>query len=284
MVQDLIAPWRRHLPLLTGHGNWGSQAGDPPAGWDYTEISLSPYGELAIAAENGLLGPVPLGLVDGSWYRGGLQPPYLPQAMLGALRDRDPVNLAPAPPTGGRVSGDLNGLAAGRLVQVTLSSTVHTERMQQKPMRPPPAPSSTEGGWHLSTGPHPDPGGDRVIITETPYGVAINDLVNELAGRTQPHDGESSMPRRYLSGEPHLALRPAAPVIDVRDESDRSGVRVLALLRPDADPEEAHAWLLAATSARRTLDALLPAPLATLIASWDAGDSTGLKALTALVT
>ena len=62
----LIGPWRRHLPLVRGNGNWGSQGGDPPADPEYTEVGLTGYGALALAAEDGSVGPVPLGLIDGS--------------------------------------------------------------------------------------------------------------------------------------------------------------------------------------------------------------------------
>jgi len=54
MLVDLLAPWRRHLTLVRGVGNWGSQHGDPPADPEYTEVGLTPYGQLALAAEDGL--------------------------------------------------------------------------------------------------------------------------------------------------------------------------------------------------------------------------------------
>jgi len=110
---DLIAPWRRQLPLVRGDGNWGSQGGDPPADPEYTEVGLTRYGEFALAAEEGSLGPVPLGLIDGSWYRGGQQPPYEPRAVLQALRHGDAAGLVPTPPTGGHVSGNFTAWPRG---------------------------------------------------------------------------------------------------------------------------------------------------------------------------
>jgi hypothetical protein len=65
-------PWQLHLPLLDARGNHGSQHGDPAADARYTEVWLSRVGALALAAERAEVGPVPLGLIDGS--------PYLPYA------------------------------------------------------------------------------------------------------------------------------------------------------------------------------------------------------------
>jgi hypothetical protein len=229
---DLIAPWRRHLPLVRGDGNWGSQGGDPPADPEYTEVGLTGYGALALATEDGSVGPVPLGLIDGSWYRGGPQPPYDPRAMLRALRHRDAAGLVPTPPTGGRVSGNLIDLAAGRPARLTVSATVVIEHCE---------------------------GGDRVVVTEVPYGVTIDDAVHELI-----------RPRR-------------GPIVDVCDHSSDRGVRVICPLQEGVDLEEACRWVLSTRSLSVAIDSILPAPIDRLIADWDAGDGSGLAALADLL-
>ena len=86
VLTDLVVPWRLHLPLLEGRGNLGSQYGDPPADATYTEVQLSAVGALAVAAERGELGPVPLGLIEGSLYRGGGVPPFDPGRVIAALQ------------------------------------------------------------------------------------------------------------------------------------------------------------------------------------------------------
>lgn len=62
VLQDLGSSWRFHLPLFDLLGNWGSVAGDPMADPGYTEVRLSPLGELALACEEHKVGPVPIGL------------------------------------------------------------------------------------------------------------------------------------------------------------------------------------------------------------------------------
>ena len=72
---DLARPWVVLLPLIDGHGNFGSPdypAADPR----YTECRLSPAGMLAVAAERAHIPPLPIGLINGTHYRGGTQPSF----------------------------------------------------------------------------------------------------------------------------------------------------------------------------------------------------------------
>lgn len=85
-------PWSRHLPLVVWVGNWGSRGGDTPADARYTLLGLSAFGVLALAVERGEVGPIPLGLVDGT------------------------------------VTGDLDGLAAGRPARLVLGSVLAPEQ------------------------------------------------------------------------------------------------------------------------------------------------------------
>ena len=283
-VADLLAPWRRHLPLLTGEGNWGSPVGDPPADPEHTGVGLSPYGELALAAEAGTTGPVPLGLVDGSWYRGGRRPPFPPLAVLAALRRRDGSDLHPRPPTGGTVTGDLDGLAAGRPVRLVVTATAEVVRSGRQPEHPRGAPADVPGlpgGWAVAAGRRVDPGGDRVVVTEVPYGITVDEVAEELTSRAhRERSGDPEPRRRHLAGATPRPPRAPGPVVDVVDRTDaRHGVRVVCRVRPDADPEEARRWVLSTRRLRVGLDAALPAPLPALVTSWDAADGSGLAAL-----
>ena len=107
LLQDLAAPWRLHLPLLDGEGNWGSQQGDPPADARCTEVRLTAVGALALAAERDEVGPVPLALIEGSLYRDGPVPPFDPARVVRALQSGDGDAGGPVLPTGGTVEGDL---------------------------------------------------------------------------------------------------------------------------------------------------------------------------------
>lgn len=81
----LAQPWLTPLPLLDGRGNWGSPGNDPPADAGYTECRLSPAGRAAVDAERGTGPPVPLGLVNGSTFRGGVRPPFDPARVAAAV-------------------------------------------------------------------------------------------------------------------------------------------------------------------------------------------------------
>lgn len=279
---DLIAPWRRHLPLVRGDGNWGSQEGDPPADPEYTEVGLTRYGELALAAEEGSIGPVPLGLIDGSWYRGGQHPPYDPRAVLQALQHRDAAGLLPAPPTGGRVSGNLTDLAAGRPAHVTVSATAIIERREPAPVKSPEAPPGAKGAWVIWTTPRHKLGGDRVVVTEIPYGVSIDDAVNDLLYRSRAPLGDPPVPDdRPNAGPP--GRPPRGPIEEVCDHSSDRGTSVICLIQDGADREEARRWVLSTPSLSVNIDSILPAPIDRLIADWDAGDGSGLTALADLI-
>ncbi len=152
MLVDLAAPWRLHLPLIDGRGNWGSQHDDSWAEACYTELRLSRVGVLALAAEQGDVGPIPLGLIEGTLARDGAIPPFAPEAVLAALSAgvADDASAGPVvTPSGGTIEGDLAGLLAGEQVTLTLGCTILEE-----------------------------PG--RLVITELPFGVTVETVHEHL--------------------------------------------------------------------------------------------------------
>ncbi|WP_295694495.1 hypothetical protein [Lapillicoccus sp.] len=301
LLADLAVPWRRHLPLVDGVGNWGSRSGDSPADARYTLTGLTAFGLLALAADRGEVGPVPLGLVDGTWWHGGLQPPYPPLDVLRALRTRDTSGLVPCPVTGGTVAGDLEGLAAGRPTRLVLGSVLVPEQaVRYTPGMPPPG---VEGGWWIGDAtplPVSDPtasGGiptdvegpasvDQLVVTEVPYGVDVDEVTRLLDERIrQEHGGVDGNQLHYdlgamLPGPPI----PLGPLDRVQDETTgRDGLRIVCVLRESADPEAARERVLSTWPLTITVDARLPAPLTDLVTGWDAGDGSGLSALERLL-
>ncbi|MFC6237919.1 hypothetical protein [Longivirga aurantiaca] len=137
-------PWSVHLPLVELLGNAGSRDAGP-ADPEQVDVRLSPVGALALASERQEVGPVPLGLVEGTLFRGGAHPPYDPASVVGALLAGRADLGPPALPTGCEISGDLAGLRAGREVTLTVDSTIRAE------------------GGHL-------------VITAIPYGVGPEQL------------------------------------------------------------------------------------------------------------
>lgn len=253
MLVDLIAPWRLHLPLLDGLGNFGSQHGDTPADARYTEVRLSPVGALALAAERGQVGPVPLGLIEGSLYRDGPIPPFNPIRMLAALTSHGLDAGPPTMPTGGTVEGDLEGLVAGLPTRLVLGSTIAQE-----------------------------PG--QLVITEVPLGVTINEIALQLHNRMKLI-GEQG-PTKYLAADRtvHAGVPAPAPIRDIRDESSgRTGIRVVASLAPLASLEQARAWIKSVWPVTIHVDCQLPAPMSHILATWERGDGSGLRELDALI-
>lgn len=248
LIADLGAAWRLHLPLLDCNGNWGGQSGDPPADARYTEVRLSPIGSLALAAERQELGPVPLGLIEGSLYRGGPVPPFGPAGVLGALRFGAADAGPPVLPTGGQVNGQVEALLAGKPARLQLSCTIEDEISRR--------------GWR------------QLVITEVPLGVPTDRVVHQLQSRSA-----TRRPRTTFDG---TTLPPAEipPIADVHDEtSGREGIRIVCVLRPDAERDDAERWIRSVWPVSTYVDCQLPAPMSEQLNGWDSGDGSGLRAM-----
>ena len=240
---DLGVPWRRHLPLVELYGHVGSVTGDPPAAAEHVEVRLADHGVLALAAERGEVGPLPLGLVEGTWVAGGPVPPFDPAAVVGALLAGAPDAGPPAPPGGGTVEGDVAGLLNGASVRLTVGCTIRPE-------------------------------GGNLVITEIPLGVpggrVFESIVDRAMKFTEGADGRSGVPVR----------RRGSPVVGVLDETTpHDGVRILLQLTDRADLLLARDWLRGVWPVTVELEASLPAPMPERLRSWDRGDGSGLRAL-----
>lgn len=249
VLADLVVPWRLHLPLLQGWGNFGSQHGDPAADARYTQVRLSAVGALAVAAERGEVGPVPLGLVEGSLYRGGAVPPFDPRRVVEALQTGSRSAGPPSLPTGGLVSGPVDALLAGRRARLQLGCAIVQE-----------------------------PG--RLVITRVPLGVDVDRVQQSVASRSR---WRARAFRDHVPEADRDPL-PPTPVRDVQDETSmRTGVRLVCALADGADPAEAEAWLRQAWPVTTEVDCRLPAPMSRRLREWDRGDGSGLAALAALL-
>jgi hypothetical protein len=251
LLQDLALPWRLHLPLLDPGGNWGSRQGDPAASARSTEVRLSEVGALALVAERHEVGPVPLGLIEGTLYRGGPVPPFAPARVLDALTSGGADAGHPAMPTGGIVAGGVSALLAGRRARLVLGSTIVRE-----------------------------PG--QLVITEIPMGVTVDELREQLSSQVR---GQSSIRfADYLPDAVNDRVDPPFPVVDVRDESSGpTGIRVVCALRPRADVGQAERWVRSVWPVTIEVDCRLPAPMRRRLLGWDRGDGSGLAALRSLV-
>ena len=124
-----------------------------------------------------------------------------------------------------------------------------------------------------------------LVVTEVPLGVGIDLLKRSLANRV----AASRAPRHrdYLPVSSAQGQSPGAvpaPVVEVRDETTmRTGVRVVLLLAPGADPDEAERWVRCAWPVTGEVDCRLPQRMSTRLRGWDRGDGSGLSALEALL-
>ena len=241
----------RH-PLLDGHGNFGSVDDDPPAAMRYTETRLAPISHQALLDEIGDDTVDFAPNFDGSQQEPTVLPAQLPFLLLNGcsgiavgmatsipphnlgevvdglialvrkpdLSDEKLLALIPGPdfPTGG---------------EVLLGSGIRETYLRGRgsiPMR---------GVAHIE---EIQPGKGRhkrgaVVITELPYQLSKAGWIEKLA--EQVNDGK-------IGG-----------IADIRDESDREGMRVVVELRRDAEPEKVLADLQRRTSLQSNFGAIL---------------------------
>ncbi|MEB3266862.1 MAG: DNA topoisomerase (ATP-hydrolyzing), partial [Cyanobacteriota bacterium] len=248
----LVQTFASRHPLLDGHGNFGSVDDDPPAAMRYTETRLAPI------ANEGLLDEIGNDTVDfapnfdGSQQEPTVLPAQLPFLLLNGctgiavgmatsipphnlgevvdalialirkpdLDDETLLKLVPGPdfPTGGEV---LVGSGVRETYLVGRGSI---------PMR---------GVAHIE---EVQPGKGRhrrnaIVITELPYQLSKAGWIEKLA--EQVNDGK-------IGG-----------IADIRDESDREGMRVVVELRRDATADAVLGELQRRTALQSNFGAIL---------------------------
>ena len=248
----LVQTFASRHPLLDGHGNFGSVDDDPPAAMRYTETRLAPIAHQALLEEIGDDTVDFAPNFDGSQQEPTVLPAQLPFLLLNGcsgiavgmatsipphnlgevvdglvalirqpeLGDNKLLALIPGPdfPTGGEV-----------LLSSGLQDTYLAGR-GSIPMR---------GVAHIE---EVQPGKGRhkrnaVVVTELPYQLSKAGWIEKLAESV--NDGK-------IGG-----------IADIRDESDRDGMRVVVELRRDADPTKVLADLQRRTALQSNFGAIL---------------------------
>ena len=248
----LVQTFASRHPLLDGHGNFGSVDDDPPAAMRYTETRLAPIAHEGMLAEIGNDTVDFASNFDGSQQEPTVLPAQLPFLLLNGctgiavgmatsipphnlgevvdalialvrkpdLSDEKLLELVPGPdfPTGGEV-----------LVGAGLRDTYLTGR-GSIPMR---------GIAHIE---EVQPGKGRhrrgaVVITELPYQLSKAGWIEKLA--EQVNEGK-------IGG-----------IADIRDESDREGMRVVIEVRRDANAETVLTELQRRTALQSNFGAIL---------------------------
>jgi DNA gyrase subunit A len=222
MTQD----WSMRVPLVDGQGNFGSMDPDPPAAMRYTEARLA-------KVANFLLGDIDRDTVDfqPNYDASEREPQVLPARFPNLL-----VNGA-----GGIAVGMATNIPPHNLGEVLAACRAYIEDpaiSSEGLMEHVKGPDFPTGGFILGQAGirgaytagrgsillrsrhHVEEGrGDRrsIVLTEIPYQVGKNGLVEKIA--------EAAKDKR-IEG-----------VSDIRDESNREGVRIVIDLKRDATPE-----------------------------------------------
>ncbi|MGF1535611.1 MAG: DNA gyrase subunit A [Elainellaceae cyanobacterium] len=228
----MVQSFSSRYPLLAGHGNFGSVDNDPPAAMRYTETRLSPVGNDALLTEIGeatvdfidnfdssqqepvvLPAQLPFLLLNGSsgiavGMATNIPPHNLGEVVDGliALIDRPDLpdekllKLIPGPdfPTGGEITGT-KGI---RDAYLTGRGSIPIRAVTQIEEVP------GGRGRHRRT---------AIIITELPFQVNKAGCIEKIAELVNNGRVEG--------------------IADIRDESDREGMRVVIELRRDTSAE-----------------------------------------------
>ncbi len=248
----LVQDFSSRYPLLAGHGNFGSVDNDPPAAMRYTETRLAPISHEGMLTEIGEETVEFVGNFDNSQQEPTVLPAQLPFLLLNGcsgiavgmatnvpphnlgevvdglialidnpdLPDEKLFELIPGPdfPTGGEIVGE----AGIREAYTTGKGGILLRGVATLEEIP-----AARGSKRRTA----------IIITELPYQVnkaawieKVADLVNQ--GRLQG-------------------------ISDLRDESDREGMRVVIELKRDTNPQEVLQNLYHQTALQMTFGAIL---------------------------
>ena len=248
----LVQTFASRHPLLDGHGNFGSVDDDPPAAMRYTETRLAPI------ANEGMLDEISSDTVDfASNFDGSQQEPTVLPAQLPFLILNGCTGIA----VGMATSIPPHNL--GEVVDALIALIRKPDLSDEKLLELVPGPDFPTGGEVLlgsgvretylgGRGSIPmrgvahieevQPGKGRhkrgaVVITELPYQLSKAGWIEKLA--EQVNEGK-------IGG-----------IADIRDESDRDGMRIVVELRRDANAETVLSDLQRRTALQSNFGAIM---------------------------
>ena len=228
MVQDFSSRY----PLLQGHGNFGSVDDDPPAAMRYTETRLSPIGNEGLLSEIGEATVDFIGNFDNSQQEPVVLPAQLPYLLLNGCSGIAVGMATNIPPHN-----------AGEIIDGLIALIDHPDLSDDELIRLIPAPDFPTGGEIIHTDGIRDAySTGRGSITVR--GVTSLEEVNLGRGRQR----RTAIVVTELPFQVNKAawiekiaelvnLTKIDGIADIRDESDRDGMRVVIELRRDAQPD-----------------------------------------------
>jgi len=232
----MAQPWKMRYPLVDGHGNFGSMDDDPPAAMRYTEARLSEIAhELMRDIERDTVPWKP------NFDEKALEPVVLPGGFLNLL-----VNGTSGVSAG--FATDIPSHNLGEVIDATLMLMRKPGSALADLMALLPGPDFATGGILMGregireayeTGrgkvvlrsrhviEEQKDGRPLLVFNELPFNVVKSTLVSQI--------DEMRLGKEVIG------------IGDVRDESDREGLRVVVELTKDADPEVVLAYLFKKT-------------------------------------
>jgi DNA gyrase subunit A len=248
MVQDFSSRY----PLVEGHGNFGSVDNDPPAAMRYTECRLAGLGNSGLLAEIGEDIVEFMPNFDGSQAEPTILPARLPILLLNGSSGIAVGMATNIPPH------NLGELVEGLLALIDRPDITAEELMQSIP-----APDFPTGGEIL---------GNEGILDTYRHGRGSITLRGVAQfEEIQPGKGRHRRPAIVISEFPYQVNKAAwiekvaelvnqdriTGIADLRDESDRSGIRVVVELRREANPQAVLQQLYKLTPLQTTFGAIL---------------------------
>ena len=253
LVQDFTCRY----PLLDGHGNFGSVDNDPPAAMRYTEIRLKPLSHEALLGEIGEETVDFIGNFDNSQQEPVVLPAELPFLVLNGCSGIAVGMATNIPPH------NLGEVVEGLLALIDANLNKRPEVTDEQLMQLIPAPDFPTGGeivgtdgikeaYQLGKGSIPLRGVAQleevqlgrgrhkrlaIIITELPYQVNKAGWIEKVADLVN---------QGKLEG-----------IADIRDESDRDGMRVVIELKRETNPTKLLADLYQKTPLQMNFGAIL---------------------------
>ena len=232
----LAQPFTTRYPLLDGQGNFGSVDGDEPAAMRYTEARLAPIAlEFLEELEEETVDFLPN--FDGSLQEPEVLPARFPHILANGAWGISVGMTTQIPPHNLR-----------ELIQATLYLMDHPEAPVEELLPLLPGPDFPTGGiivgkagvleaYAAGEGRFTLRGrafleGDKIVITEIPYQVRKSAILESIAEKVKAGEIEG--------------------ISDLRDESDREGLRVVVELKRGAEPERVLAQLYKLTPLERT--------------------------------
>lgn len=225
-------------PLVSGHGNFGSLDADPPAAMRYTECRLQPLADAMLLVDLSEA-VVPFGdSFDGSEREPAVLPARLPNLLLNGSSGIAVGMATSIPPH------NLGELAAATCLIARRPGATLEEVMVLLPAPDFPTGGVLLGGDGLAKAYRTGNGGFTLrgkVEVEALPGRGTSSGRTAVVIREIPHAGNKAALVQRIAEL--VNERTMEGVSDVRDESDRDGMRVVLELRRGTDPEPVIAAL-----------------------------------------